>query len=103
MRLGLAVISIVLCTTTAGADTLQEEWCVDALEQVAALQAMSPVYKISDDGPQFIDDADRPKEIARLQKIIDTSCSTKPKERSRQESEALKKDLSAKLKRIITA
>jgi hypothetical protein len=90
MRLGLAVISMVLCPATAVCDSLQESWCVDALEQVAALQAMSPVYKPSDDGPQFIDDADRPAEIARLQKIIRTSCSTNPKERSRQESEAFR-------------
>jgi len=88
MRLGLAVISMVLCPATAVSDPLQESWCIDALEQVAALQASSPVYKPTPDGPQFIDDADRPAEIARLQKIIRTSCSTKPKERSRQESEA---------------
>jgi hypothetical protein len=82
MRLGLAVISMVLCPTTAVSDPLQESWCVDALERVAALQAVSPVYKPSNDGPQFIDDSDRPAEIARLQRIIGTSCSTKPKERS---------------------
>jgi hypothetical protein len=51
---------------------------------------LSPLYKISDDGPQFIEDADRPAEIARLQKIIRKSCSTKPEERSRQEAEALR-------------
>jgi len=38
MRLGLAVISMVLCPATAVSDPLQESWCIDALEQVAALQ-----------------------------------------------------------------
>ena len=63
--------------------------CVNALEQVAALETSLPVYKlVGTDSRQYIDDADRPAEIARLQKIIGTSCSASSKARQSEESEA---------------
>ncbi len=64
--------------------------CVDALEQVTALEIVAPAYKlVGPDSRQYLDDADRPAEIARLQKIVSTSCSTKKsKARQLEESEA---------------
>jgi hypothetical protein len=50
--------------------------CVDALEQVAALEIVAPAYKlVGTNSRQYLDDADRPAEIARLQKVVGTSCS----------------------------
>jgi hypothetical protein len=88
MRLWLATLGVVLFPAFATCDPLTDSWCVDALEQVRALQAGSPVYKLSGGSPQYLEDADRPAEVARLQKIIHTSCSTDPQERRRQESDA---------------
>jgi hypothetical protein len=88
MRLWLATLGVTLFPAIGACDPLEESWCVDALEQVLALQAGSPVYKLSGGPPRYIEDAERPPEIARLQKIIRTSCSTDPKERRRQESDA---------------
>lgn len=50
--------------------------CVDALEQVTALEIVAPAYKLVGTGSRlYLDDADRPAEIARLQKVVSTSCS----------------------------
>ncbi len=88
MRLWLATFALILVPAIGACDPLTDSWCVDALEQVRALQAGSPVYKLSGDRPQYLEDADRPAEVARLQEIIRTSCSTDPTERRRQESDA---------------
>ncbi len=88
MRLWLTTLGVILFPATGTCDPLEDSWCVDALEQVLALNAGSPVYKLSGGSPQYLEDADRPAEIARLQKIISTSCSADPKERRRQESDA---------------
>jgi hypothetical protein len=51
--------------------------CVQALEQIETLQTTYPVYRLEGaDHRHFIEDAQRPAEIARLQKIVTTSCST---------------------------
>ena len=63
--------------------------CVDALEQLEALQTVAPVYKLTGgQRRQYIADADRPAEVARLKTIVADSCSAKPKHRQREESEA---------------
>ena len=62
---------------------------VDALEQLEALQTVAPVYKLtSSKKRQYLADADRPAEIARLRTIVAGSCSAKPTHRQREESEA---------------
>ncbi len=62
---------------------------MEALEQLATMKTMAPVYRLmGEDQRQFIADADRPAEIARLQTIITASCSAKGPERQAEESEA---------------
>ena len=47
------------------------------------------MYKfVGTDSRQYIDDGDRPAEIARLQKIIVSSCSADPDARRSEETEA---------------
>ena len=63
--------------------------CVNALEQVETLQTAAPVYKLTGiHKRQYLADADRPAEVARLQAIVDGSCSAGHKHRLREESEA---------------
>src|ERR1700675_4184256 len=62
--------------------------CVNALEKLEALQTVAPVYKLTrSQERQYLADADRPAEIARLKTIVAGSCSAKPKHRQ-EESEA---------------
>jgi hypothetical protein len=62
--------------------------CVDALEQITALEIVAPAYKlVGTDSRQYLDDADRPAEIARVRKIASTSCS-KENSKARQSEEA---------------
>ena len=84
VAIGLALLPASLLSEPRGALT-----CSDALEQVETLKTMSPVYKLTGkDQRHFIEDADRPAEIARLQKIIAASCSANPTERADQEAQA---------------
>jgi hypothetical protein len=63
--------------------------CVDALEQLTTVQTARPIYKpTGTDARKYLDDADRPAEIARLQKIIDASCSADRDARRSEVSEA---------------
>src|SRR3984957_19856463 len=63
--------------------------CVEALEQLETLQTVAPVYKLTGGQErQYLADADRPAEVARLKAIVAGSCSAKPKIRRREESEA---------------
>jgi hypothetical protein len=63
--------------------------CVQALEQIETLKTSYPVYKLEGaEQRHFIDDADRPPEIARLQKIVTTSCSTDAKTRAAEQAAA---------------
>jgi len=77
------------CSGSAIAQTTHPvSQCVDALEQVTALEIMAPAYKIvGTDSRHYLDDADRPAEIARLRKIVSASCS-KQKSKARQNEEA---------------
>jgi hypothetical protein len=53
--------------------------CVEALEQLKTLQTAAPVYKrTGDQERQYLDDADRPVEVARQKNIVVGSCSAEP-------------------------
>ena len=63
--------------------------CPQVLEQIATLQTLTPVYRLtSGDKRHYISDADRPAELARLQALAAASCSKDPKERAAQQVEA---------------
>ena len=62
--------------------------CIDALEQISVLKTQAPVYKLGEKDDHFIDDADRPAELSRLQKIVAAKCSRDPHERKSQEAAA---------------
>jgi hypothetical protein len=71
------------------ADQATVSVCVDALEQIEALKTVAPVYKLTRSRErQYLVNAGRPAEIARLKAIVAGSCSAKPKHRQREESEA---------------
>lgn len=63
--------------------------CVEALEQLEALQTAAPIYKLTGNkGRQYLSDADRPAEVSRLKRIVARSCSAKPRIRRREDSYA---------------
>jgi hypothetical protein len=71
------------------ADQAPAAGCADALEQLETLQTAAPVYKLAGvHKRQYLADADRPAEVARLKTIVAGSCSEKPKHRQREEAEA---------------
>ena len=85
----LLLLGLALLPHAVLADQAPVSVCVDALEQLEALQTVAPVYKLTaGQQRQYIADADRPAEIARLKTIVAGSCSAKPKHRQREESEA---------------
>jgi hypothetical protein len=84
LLLGLALLPHAVLANQAHVSV-----CVDALEQLETLQTVAPVYKLTGGQQrQYIADADRPAEVARLKTIVADSCSAKPKHRQREESEA---------------
>jgi len=95
MRTTLVVASAVIAgtffvhPTELFADTPPISDCVNALEQLSALQTFAPVYKqLGGDRRQYLDDGDRPAETARIQKIIAGTCSKDPKTRATQQAAA---------------
>jgi len=83
------VFGLVLSPTALFADAPGSLSCVQALEQVATLRTQAPVYKLNASGERsFINDADRPAQISRLEEIIRASCSSDPKARAGEEAEA---------------
>jgi hypothetical protein len=71
------------------ADQAPVSVCVEALEQLEALQTVAPIYKLTGvHKRQYLNDADRPAEVARLKTMVAEACSAKPKTRQREESEA---------------
>jgi hypothetical protein len=83
----LALLS--LPAAAALADEPPTLTCPQVLEQIAALQAFRPVYKLTTgDERHYINDADRPAELARLQALAAASCSKDPGERASQQAEA---------------
>lgn len=81
---GLALLPLAV-----QADQTPVSVCVDALEQLETLQTVAPVYKLTGGKQrQYVADADRPAEVARLRMVVDRSCSARPKLKQREESEA---------------
>jgi hypothetical protein len=63
--------------------------CVDALEQIETLKTWVPVYKqLPNEQRLYLPDADRPAELARIQKIAVSACSTDPRQKAAQRAEA---------------
>jgi hypothetical protein len=84
LLLGLALLPHAVLANQAHVSV-----CVDALEQLETLQTVAPVYKLTGGQQrQYVADADRPAEVARLKAIVADSCSAKPKHKQREESEA---------------
>jgi hypothetical protein len=89
MRFPFAMVGLALFPTALLSDTAGSLSCTEALEQVKTLQTLAPVYKLARaDQRLYLDDADRPAELARLQKIVSASCSSNPKLRATQDAEA---------------
>ena len=88
-RFCVVIFGVVLSPTALFADAPGSLSCVQALEQEAVLKSDLAVYKLTANGERsFLDDADRPAQLARFQEIIRASCSTDRKVRSGQEDEA---------------
>lgn len=85
----LLLLGLALLPHAVLADQAPVSVCVNALEQLEALKTVAPVYKLTGGQQrQYIADADRPAEAARLKTIVADSCSAKPKHRQREGSEA---------------
>jgi len=86
----LLLLGLALLPHAVLADQAPVSVCVDALEQLQTLQTVAPVYKETrGQQRQYLADADRTAEVARLKAIAASSCSAKPKHRLREESEAV--------------
>jgi hypothetical protein len=84
ISLGLALLPYVVLGDQAPVSV-----CVDVLEQLETLQTVAPVYKLTGGkARQYLADADRPAEVARLKTIIAGSCDARPKHRLREEAAA---------------
>lgn len=89
LRLSLTLAALTLLSSTAFADEIHVSPCVDALEHVTALETWAPAYKLEGtDSRHYLDDADRPAELARLKEVIKSACSTSAKERQSDEAQA---------------
>lgn len=67
----------------------QDHTCVDALYQITLLNQRQPVFKQFADGSRrYIEDAERPAELARLQQVRDQACSDDPATLESQEQRA---------------
>jgi hypothetical protein len=85
----LFLLGLALLPHAVLANRAHDSECVDAIEQLETLQTVAPVFKfIGGQQRQYIADADRPAEVARLKTVVADSCSAKPKHRQREESEA---------------
>jgi hypothetical protein len=89
LRLSLTLAALTLLSSSTFADEMLVSPCADALEQVMALNTWAPAYKlVGADSRRYLDDADRPAEIARLKEVIKSACSTSTKERQSDEAQA---------------
>jgi hypothetical protein len=85
----LWLLGLMLLPPALQADQPRVSACVEALEQLETLQTFSPVYKLTEgQKPQYLADADRPAELARIKAVVEESCSAKPDVRLREESDA---------------
>jgi hypothetical protein len=76
-------------TAPAADAAAQDSFCVDALYQITLLNERRPVFKQAADGSRrYIEDAERPAELARLLGTRDQTCSNDPTERRSQEQRA---------------
>jgi hypothetical protein len=63
----------------------QDQTCVEALYQVTLLNRQQPVFKLAADGSRrYLEDAERPAELARLELVRDATCSDDPATRQSQ-------------------
>ena len=87
--MALPLLGLALLARAVHADQAPASACVEALEQLATLQMAAPVFKLAGGQErQFLADADRPTEVARLKAAIAGSCSADPTIRRSEESEA---------------
>jgi hypothetical protein len=57
--------------------------CANALEQVAALETQLPVCRlVPPDARQYLEDAQRPAELARVRQLVSASCGSDPPARA---------------------
>jgi hypothetical protein len=88
-HMAVLLLGLTLLSPSVHAEQAPVSVCVEALEQLETLQTLAPVYKLTGgQHRQYIADAERPAEVARLKTIMADSCSAKPKHRQREESEA---------------
>jgi len=88
MRASLVLAAVGLCPL-AGWAAEPPTPCIQALEQIETLKTTYPVYKLEGaDQRHFIADADRPTEIARLQRIVAGSCSADARARASEQAAA---------------
>lgn len=88
-RIVLLLLGLALIPGMARGDESAASPCVEALEQLATLNTWVPVYKQLSGGERhYLEDADRPAELTRVQKLVGTSCSTNPQVRATQETAA---------------
>jgi hypothetical protein len=85
----LLLLGLALLPHAVQADQTPVSVCVEALEQLETLQTTAPVYKLTrGQARQYLADADRPAEVARLKPIVAGSCSSEPTIRRHEQSEA---------------
>ncbi len=85
----LLLLALVLLSHAVLGRQAPASVCVNALEQLEALKTMAPVYKLTMlQKREYLADAERPGEIARLETVVAGSCSANPKHRQREETEA---------------
>lgn len=88
-RTALVIAGLALLPAAAHADNPQGLTCPQALEQILTVQAQQPVYRLSGtDERHYLEDAERPAELARLHKAAAAACSTDPKSKASEQAEA---------------
>ena len=86
--MAMLLLGLALLPQAAEADQGPVSACVNALEQLETLQTAAPVYKLTaGQERQYLNDADRPAEAARLKAIVAGSCSPEPEIRAREDSD----------------
>ncbi|MDE2136203.1 MAG: hypothetical protein KGJ68_02095 [Gammaproteobacteria bacterium] len=88
IRVCLAFLALAACAGPALADEPPSA-CANALEQVAALETALPVYKlVPPDSRLYLEDTQRPAELARVRQLVSSSCSADAAVRAAAEAEA---------------
>jgi hypothetical protein len=91
MRQILALIVLIVADVTSiqvVAEPIKHPDCIDALEQIAVLRMPVPVYIEEDRFHRDITASERRLELARLTKIVRSSCGKDPKVRAQQDIDA---------------